>query len=122
MTDQELLIHAYGSDIFKKWHWYKFHFSSTFAVVTWFTESIVRACLDCDRHIPGIATGMIDELAAISGKEKGRQHYEQLLQRLAELLVIRQVVTHPWTFEAKFLWEPTAAGSKKNPELLVEGW
>jgi hypothetical protein len=40
---------------------------------------------------------------------------------LAELLVIRQVVTYAWTFEAKFRWEPTAAGSKKNSELLVEG-
>ena len=26
MIEQDLLIHAYGSDIFKKWHWYKFHF------------------------------------------------------------------------------------------------
>lgn len=122
MTETELLTHAYGSDIFKKWHWYKFHFEQHLRGRSHpFSTSILRACLDCELHIPGFATGMIDALAAISGKEKYRPHYEQLFQRLAELLVIRQVVTYPWPFKPIFRWEPTAAGSKKNPELVIEG-
>ena len=28
MTEDELFIHAYGSDIFKKWHWFRFHFEN----------------------------------------------------------------------------------------------
>jgi hypothetical protein len=120
VNEKELLIHIYESDIFKKWHWYKWHFEQLLrGRGKLFAQSIVRACLDCECHIPGIAKGMIDELAAISGRENDRRHYEQLLQRLAELLVIRQVVNHPWTFSPQFQWEPTAAGSKKNPELLV---
>lgn len=74
MTEDDVLIHAYGSDIFKKWHWFRYHFehhlrsgSHTFA------RSIVRACLDCERHIPGFAKGMIDALAAQSGREKDRR-------------------------------------------------
>jgi hypothetical protein len=35
---------------------------------------------------------MCDELAAISGREKHKPHWEQLLQRMAEIHVIRQAV------------------------------
>ncbi len=122
MTEQELLIHVYGSDIFRKWHWFKYHFELHLRGESHpLSASIIRACLDCDRHIPGFAVGMMDAIAATSGGEKDRKQYEQLLQRLAELLVIRQVVTYRWSFPARFTWEPTAAGSNKNPELLIEG-
>ncbi len=64
---------------------------------------------------------MIDALASISGKEKYEPHYEQLIQRLAELLVIRQVVNFDWSLKSSFRWEPTPAnGSKKNPEIIVQ--
>lgn len=122
MTKDELLIHAYGSGLLMKWHWFRFHFEQHLRGRSHpFSESILRACLDCEPHIPGFAGGMINALGEISGKEKDLQHYEQLLQRLAELLVIRQVVTYPWQGQVRFRWEPTAADSKKNPELVVEG-
>jgi hypothetical protein len=62
---------------------------------------------------------MIDAIATLSGREKDRRQYEQLLQRLAELLVIRQVVTYPWPFAARYRWAPTAAGNKKNSARLA---
>lgn len=122
MTAEELLSHIYGSDIFKKWHWFNYHFkicrnggSHPFA---W---SIVRACIECEQYLPGFSRSMVDAIASISGREKDRRQYEQLLQRLAELLIIRHVVRHPWPFAAKFRYEPTAGVSKMNPELVVEG-
>jgi len=103
-------------------HWFRHHFEHHLRGGEHpFARSIVPACLDCEPHIPGFAKGMIDAIAAPSGKEKDRRQYEQLIQRLAELLVIRQLVTYPWPFAARYRWEPTAAGSKKNPELVVEG-
>jgi len=75
--------------------------------------------LDCEKKIPGFAVKMLSDLASLSGKEKYLPHYEQLLQRLAELLIIRQIVTFPWPEGARFSWEPTAGSVKKNPELLV---
>ena len=76
----------------------------------------------CEEYIPGFAKGMVDALASISGKEKYEPHYEQLLQKLAELHVIRQIVTYEWPFPVSFQWEPTPKGnSKKNPEIIVAG-
>lgn len=122
MTRQELLAHIFASDIYHGWHWFRFHFDHhLYSDGHPFSESIIRACLDCEPHLPGFSAAMIDGLASLSGREKDLKQYEQLLQRLAELLVIRQLVAHPWPFDARFRWEPTAAGSKKNPELVVEG-
>jgi hypothetical protein len=122
MTEDDLFIHAYGFDIFKKWHWFRFHFEQHLRGGSHpFARSIVQACLSCECHLPGFAARMIDAIAALAGREKDHKQYEQLLQRLAELLVIRQVVTYPWPFTPRFRWEPTPAGSKKSPELLVEG-
>jgi len=122
MTEDDLYRHIYDSAIFKRWHWFRYHFELRLrGWVHPFADSIVRACLDCERRIPGFARAMMDALAAIGGGEKDRRQYEQLMQRLAELLVIRQAVTYPWDFRATFRWEPTAPGSKKNPELIIEG-
>ncbi|MBN9119049.1 MAG: hypothetical protein J0I06_07795 [Planctomycetes bacterium] len=122
MTEEQLFVHVYESDIFKKWHWFRYHFELKLRGANHpFSEGILQARLDCERRIPGFAAGMIDAIASISGREKDRRQYEQLMARLAELLVIRHAVNYPWPFHAGFRWEPTAAGSKKNPELMVTG-
>ena len=46
MTEDDLFIHAYGSDIFKKWHWFRFHFKQHLRGGSHpFARSIVQACL-----------------------------------------------------------------------------
>jgi len=64
---------------------------------------------------------MIDRIASVSGKEKDIRHYEALLQQLAELFILRQVLSFPWSFEAVFDWEPGSRAGKKNPEIIVRG-
>ncbi len=61
---------------------------------------------------------MADAIASLSGPEKDRGQYEQLMQRLAELLVIRQVCRY-FGGAVNVEWEPVVLGSKKNPELTV---
>ena len=122
MNKNDLLACVFASSIFREWHWFRFHFNHhLYENGHPFSESILRACLDCEPHLPGFSKGMIEGLATLCGREKHWQHLEQLFQRLAELLVIRQIVTYDWPFPARFVWEPTAAGSKKNPEILIEG-
>jgi hypothetical protein len=44
MTEEDVLIHAYGSDIFKKWHWFCYHFERHMRGGSHpFAHSIVRA-------------------------------------------------------------------------------
>src|SRR5205814_274978 len=89
-----LILHLLASKIFKQWHWFHYHFAFYLKGQRHpFAEAIIDACLACERAIPGFAAKMIDELASIGGAEKYLPHYDQLLQRLAELLVIRQLVT-----------------------------
>ncbi|WP_413176490.1 hypothetical protein [Anabaena azotica] len=115
----ELHMYLFNSNFFNRWHWFSSHFAQPF--INPLSNFVLQACLDCEQHIPGFTKKMIDALASISGKEKYEPHYEQLLQRLAELHVIQQVIKFDWTTETSFRWEPTpVSGGKKNPEIIVE--
>jgi hypothetical protein len=83
------------SAILQRWHWFAYHFS-TLNVPGWehpLAAPIIDALVDCDPAMPGYAQIFITRLAASGGKEKYLPHYEQLLQQMAELHVVRQVVS-----------------------------
>lgn len=120
MTEDELYKHAFESRMFRDWHWFRWHFEHRLHGRDHpLATSIVRACLDVEEHVPGFAIAMFDEIASVAGMKKFLPHWEQLLQRLCELLVIRHVCKYGWSGEARFQWEPTAGESAKNPELAV---
>jgi hypothetical protein len=120
VRQDEAYQHVFDS-IFKKWHWFGYHFEKQLrGSDSPFADAIIEACLDCDSVIPGFAQRTLDMLMAPSGIEKHRPHYEQLLQLLSEILIVRQLVRHEWPSPAVFALEPKATGSKKNPELTVE--
>lgn len=119
-TRDELYSYAFASNICKRWHWFGYHFKMcSHGIFHPFAESIIQACLDCERYIPGFSVRMLDTLASISGKERNEEHYEQLMQRLAEIHVIRRVIQFEWPAEVTFAWEPRSSRSKKNPELII---
>jgi len=121
MTEQDVVVRVADSDIFKRWHWFSYHFNLLLKGNEPFLAGpIISACLECETAIPGFADEFISAIASICGREKHLPHYEQLLQRLAELFVIRQLVRFPWPTPRSFRWEPTAGTSKKNPEICVE--
>jgi hypothetical protein len=109
------------SDVMRHWHWFRYHFG-TLNVPGWehpLAADIIDALVVCDNVMPGYAQSFIARLASIGGKEKFLPHYEQLLQQLAELHVVLQVVSFDWLGGAQFVAEPTAEASKKNPEITV---
>lgn len=116
---QELCAYIEKSKIFTNWHWFNYHFSRVMSHAEPFAFSIVTSCLQCEEYLPGFAKNFIDAIAALSGREKDRNQYEQLLQRLSELFVIKQIVTYSWPNRAKFEIEPTAGSSGKNPEISI---
>ncbi|HCC55336.1 MAG TPA: hypothetical protein DEQ20_10525 [Desulfobulbaceae bacterium] len=120
--EKELLQYIYESKIFSEWHYYAYHFRHLLRGYEHpFAQSIVNACLLCENKLPGFAKSFIDAIASISGREKYKPHYEQLLQRIAELHILQKLLSYEWPFEAKFKYEPTTNHSRKNPELTIEG-
>ncbi|MBT2303413.1 hypothetical protein J7E70_23465 [Variovorax paradoxus] len=101
----------------KAWHWFSYHFSML--PPRPLASSIVDACADCEQKLPGLGFQFVKEIAAISGKEKHEPHYDQLLQKLAEILVVRQLLTLEWSAGTTFQHEPAVSVDGKRPELRV---
>jgi hypothetical protein len=120
MDRLDLIKYIKSSRIFTSWHWFNYHFSYVDfdGVEHPFAKSIIDACLIIEPKIPGYAFKIINRIASLHGKEKYLGHYEQLMQILAELLVVSHLALEfP---REKFLDEPTIGSSKKNPELTIE--
>ncbi len=98
------------------WHWFKYHFSNG---PTPFAMSIIGSCVSIDRAAPGVGTTLFDELLSIGGRNRHEPHYEQLLQKMSEILVIERIVTMDWPEGVTFEQEPTATPGGKRPELLI---
>lgn len=101
----------------KAWHWFSHHFSMRPPHAL--GRSIVDACADCEKKLPGLGFQFIKDIAAICGKEKYEPHYDQLLQKLAELLVLRKLLTLDWPAGTTFQHEPAVSAAGKRPELRV---
>ena len=120
MDRLDLIKYIKYSKIFTSWHWFNYHFSCVDfdGIEHPFARSIIDACLIIEQKIPNYAFKIIDRMASLHGKEKDLGHYEQLMQILAELLVVSHLALEfP---REKFLDEPTIGSSKKNPELIIE--
>lgn len=99
------------------WHWFSYHFS--FIPPRPFGRSIIDACADCEKALPGLGVQFIKDIASICGKEKHEPHYDQLMQKLAELLVLRKLLTLDWPEGTTFQHEPAVSAAGKRPELRV---
>ncbi|MGR9202185.1 hypothetical protein [Rhizobium leguminosarum] len=111
-----LLAHAWLRLKKTGWHWFNYHFYNGPRP---FADSILRACGSIDDRAAGIGTSLLDELCSIGGREKDETQYEQLLQKLAEILVIERIVQSPWPEGTTFEHEPAAVPGGPRPELLV---
>lgn len=101
----------------EKWHWFRYHFS--FLPPHPLARSVIDACADCEKHVPRLGSQFIQDIASIAGKEKHEPHYDQLLQKLCEILVLRQLLSLEWEPGTTFQHEPAVSASGKRPELRV---
>ena len=121
MKKEDLYHHIFESKMFSQWHWFRWHFEHRLRGSNHpFAESIVNACLDCTAYIPNFGFDFMDQLSAISGQEKWLPHWEQLNQKLSELLIIRQIVTFNWPSGNTYEWEEKIICDGKKPELLIQ--
>ena len=120
MERTDIIMLLADSDIFRKWHWLSYHFSNLMAGrIHPLSDSVIDACLQCERRMPGFAEDFINRIAHIGGREKHIPDWEQILQQLSELHIITQASRWDWPDGTIFEHEPTTAGSQKNPEIRI---
>jgi hypothetical protein len=100
------------------WHWFHWLFSR--GPEHPFVSSLISACVECERKLPGLGWMFINDIASTSGREKHAPDYEALLQKLSEILIIKQLRYMPWPDGTTFEHEPNAEPGGKRPELKVE--
>ena len=118
MTIQEIEDIAINEISILKNHFFNYHFNpyNLRTKKNPFGNSVTVSCYYVEKRIDGYAKKFIKKIASF--KEATTEHYDQLLQFIAELIVISHLAESlgdEWVFEE----EPTANGSKKNPEISI---
>ena len=120
MNKQEAIDIVNKSDIFKKWHFFKYHFDFyNKGLEHPLAKSIIEMTVELENLIPKAGLDYIQKIASINDKPNHTKHFEQLLQVLAELTIVHKAVTFHWAEKISFSYEPTAGSSAKNPELTL---
>lgn len=81
---------------------------------------LIRLCAECELKLPKLGWSLLNDVASISGREKYEPHYEMLMQKLAEILVLHRLLHLPWPLDTTFAHEPAADPQGKRPELKVD--
>lgn len=105
--------------IMSSWHWLQYNFTPGTQGSRYFAPVTLHALAAVDDAIPGFSSQMVRRLEGMGGRDRDLGHYEQIVQWLAELLVIRHLVSIEWPTGTAFSHEPTAGTSKKNPEIVI---
>lgn len=103
--------------VHQDWHWFSYHLQ--FFPPHPFIRSIVNAAVDCEERVAGLGHALIADLGGIGGIERHKPHYDQLMQKLAEIFVLRQLLILTWPMGTTFKHEPTAFAGSKRPELMA---
>lgn len=111
---RDLAIAVHG----QAWHWFAYHLHTLPPHP--FVCSIIEACIDCEEKLLGLGATLVTNLAKIGGIEKHEPHYDQLLQKLAEILILRQLLALPWPDGTTFAHEPAVHAGGRRPELKVD--
>ncbi|MEH6477489.1 MAG: hypothetical protein V7727_17485 [Sneathiella sp.] len=98
-----------------RWHYFGHHVAN----FTPFIRSVYAACIDLRVIDEDAPLAMLREIKNIGGRKNYEPHYDQLLQKLAEILVMRQVVKMPWPQETSFEIEAGVSGNAKRIDLVV---
>lgn len=108
------------SNVMLQWHWFGYHFTQYLHGREHnLCYSITQTLYEIQEKIPEVHESYISKIVSLSGREMYVKHYDQLMQVLAELVIIKQLIMYNWEEDVKFEYEPIRGASKKNPELLI---
>jgi len=98
-----------------RWHWFGYHAQNR----TPFMVSLARACSNLTRISPDAPERMLRELAGIGGRDRNRDDYNQLIQKISEILVLQQVCLMPWSDDTRLEIEGSAPGSPRQVDCVA---
>jgi len=98
-----------------QWHWFGYHAQNR----TPFMVSLARACSNLTRISPDAPERMLRELAGIGGRDRNRDDYNQLIQKMSEILVLQQVCLMPWSDDTRLEIEGSAPGSPRQVDCVA---
>ena len=105
------------TSIDNSWHYFRYHFEHVpdhpFGI------SVLNGLSDISTHLPGYGQKMIERLASHRGRVKNLRDLEQLYQALAEAIVIRRLVSWPWSDPVTIETDAQAPGSKRDVDVLL---
>jgi hypothetical protein len=102
---------------FERWHWFQYHFSRL--PPTRFGQSIIDACIRLETVRTGLGLEFLAEIARLGGRDRDWRDYDQILQKLAELLVINAVAGMNWPATPSIQVEERAPGSPKGVDCVA---
>lgn len=122
ITDRNDIIQLFlESSIMKKWHWFRYHFNCyNMGMEHNLCYSLTDTLFELQKTIPDVHKNYIKRIASISGREKNTSDYDQLIQILSELIIIRQILLCEPKSQFTYEYEPSRGNSNKNPELLIK--
>jgi hypothetical protein len=120
----QTLIDRYHAAFGSRTHWLTYHLRK--GGITEFGQALLEALVSCEAHLPWLGEQLVDELIATDYKPTARDPnawkagFQQLLQKFAEILVLRVLLEAPWPQGAQFRHEPANPTTGRRPELAVE--
>lgn len=109
------LMRASQSLFFTKWH----YFSDHVANFTPFISCIYKACAELHLINEAAPLQMLRELSVIGGRKNFEPHFDQLMQKLAEILVMRQVVSMSWPENTVFQIEAVPINGRRRVDIVA---
>lgn len=118
MKRSHLIQIILNSSILNHWHWFRPHFVPLRGgKETPLASSLLDTLLNISDILPSMSAHFLTRIAGLSGRVRNPRQYEQLMQVLAEIMVIHRAIMYPWREAVKFVPEPQGNNSKKSPEI-----
>lgn len=105
-------------------HWLSYHFAED--RITPFGGSLATALAACELRLAGTGDYLVRELSDIryvsteDDQNEWLKGYEQLVQKFAEILVVRTVLEANWMPGTNFAIEPSNPVTGARPDLVVD--
>lgn len=102
------------------WHFFQYHVRKVLGGGrVQLIDSMIEALFVIESAMTGAGRDYINKIVSFSNKANHTPHYDQLLQVLAEMLVVQHAVSYGWANLKGHVYEPVQTGSAKNPEIVV---